>query len=242
MAYIRTQVDTIGTVGDYSAPGGERERWNDSRRRRRRRRGDDCLKSPGRTRKCWSFAAVERKGIFKNAAALIMGNILYDQDGAGMQEILESNWEKVGLARLDAFDTRAKTESLHYKIVLGAGFLLSGMEMIGEDFEGTLASAVNDKSIGPTSNGKVGSLSKGEAEDLGYFAGNHANHGCNLRRRQQRPNYLSLDTPKAAEERNWLECTWRKNMGKNLRLSPSPAAEVRGVIRDICSKMDARTI
>ena len=99
-----------------------------------------------------------------------MGNILFDQDGAGMQEILESNWEKVGLARLDAFDSRAKTESLQYKIVLGAGFLLSGMEMIAEDFEGNLASAVNDKSIGPASNGKVGSLSKGEAEDLGYFA------------------------------------------------------------------------
>ena len=166
VAYIRTQVDTIGTVGDYSAPGGSA---NGGTTRGAAGVGVAAMmfKKSGTNEKVLVFRGSRTEGDFQNAAALIMGNILYDQDGAGMQEILESNWEKVGLARLDAFDTRAKTESLQYKIVLGAGFLLSGMEMIGEDFEGTLASAVNDKSIGPTSNGKVGSLSKGKAEDLG---------------------------------------------------------------------------
>ncbi|CAL6402730.1 unnamed protein product [Bathycoccus prasinos] len=169
VAYIRTQVDNIGTVGDYSAPGGNA---NGGTTRGAAGVGVAAMmfKKSGTNEKVLVFRGSRTEGDFQNAAALIMGNILYDQDGAGMQEILESNWEKVGLARLDAFDTRAKTESLQYKIVLGAGFLLSGMEMIGEDFEGNLASAVNDKSIGPASNGKVGSLSKGEAEDLGYFA------------------------------------------------------------------------
>ena len=169
VTYIRTQVDSIGTVYDYSAPGGDA---NGAATRGAAGVGVAAMmfEKTGTNEKVLVFRGSRTEGDFQNINALIIGNILYDQDGAGMQEILESNWEKVGLTRLDEFDTRAKTESLQYKILLGAGFLLSGGAITGVDFEGNLASAVNDKSIGPAGNGKVGSLTKDEAEDLGYFA------------------------------------------------------------------------
>ena len=58
------------------------------------------FKKSGTNEKVLVFRGSRTEGDFLNAAALIMGNILFDQDGAGMQEILESNWEKVGLGGL----------------------------------------------------------------------------------------------------------------------------------------------
>ena len=170
VTYIRTQVDAIGSVYDYSAPGGSEEESKRTRGAAGVGVAAMMFEKTGSNEKVLVFRGSRSEGDFLNAPALIMGNILYDQDGAGMQEILESNWGKAGLTRLDAFDSRGETDSLQYKVLLGVGFFLNGAEMTGGDFEGDLAAAVDGKSIGPETNGKGGTLSKGEAEDLGYFA------------------------------------------------------------------------
>jgi hypothetical protein len=77
VAYIRTQVDTIGTVGDYSAPGGSA---NGGTTRGAAGVGVAAMmfKKSGTNEKVLVFRGSRTEGDFQNAAALIMGNILYD--------------------------------------------------------------------------------------------------------------------------------------------------------------------
>ena len=162
-----------------------------------------------------------------------MGNILYDQDGAGMQEILESNWGKAGLTRLDAFDSRGGTDSLRYKVLLGVGFFLNGAEMTGGDFEGDLAAAVDGKSIGPETNGKGGTLSKGEAEDLGYFAATMQIMDAIYEEDSSVQLLISGYSQGGGRAQFQLECTSKTNMQRNHRLSPASGGGPRCYSRDL---------